>query len=238
MSPVEIKKIKYRNRRVIGKQRKYYENLAVQPDYSKKYIYVALHCYPEDTIPPMGSIYSNQCFVVDILKQNIPEDWHIYVKENRVQFYPINKHIKPRSRMFYNYIHDNQNVSLVDIRTPQFDLIDNSQAVATLIGTTGWEAVNRGKPAIIFGNAWYRGCEGVFCITSNRDCKNAIDSIVNGYAVEYNKVKKFAYAAEQVCVRAAINPGWARQFDITYDENVRALTSAIQNKLVSEESNV
>lgn len=42
-----------------------------------------------------------------------------------------------------------------------FDLIDQAQAVATLTGTVGFEALCRGCVAIVLGDAAYRGYPGV-----------------------------------------------------------------------------
>jgi capsule polysaccharide export protein KpsC/LpsZ len=56
-------------------------------------------------------------------------------------------------------------------------LIDNAVAVATVTGTAGWEAINRGTPAITFGSAWYRDAPGVYRIDTYSDLKESMESI-------------------------------------------------------------
>ena len=54
------------------------------------------------------------------------------------------------------------NVEIVDISCDSFQLIKQSKILATITGTAGWEAIRLGKPAIVFGNAWYGKMPGVF----------------------------------------------------------------------------
>jgi hypothetical protein len=61
-----------------------------------------------------------------------------------------------------------------------FDLIDRSLAVATTGGTAGIEAVARGKPVLLFGDAWYRNCPGVYRVRNCKDVSLVINCILDG----------------------------------------------------------
>jgi len=50
-----------------------------------------------------------------------------------------------------------------------YDLMRHSQFVSTITGTAGWEAIKGGKPALIFGPAWYASLPGVFRFRPNLD---------------------------------------------------------------------
>ncbi|WP_407942857.1 capsular polysaccharide export protein, LipB/KpsS family [Marinobacter similis] len=62
---------------------------------------------------------------------------------------------------FYRILASMRGVALVDERMASFDLIDESEAVVTLTGTVGFEALCRGTPVIVMGDAAYRSYPGV-----------------------------------------------------------------------------
>ena len=56
-------------------------------------------------------------------------------------------------------------------------LIDHAQAVVTLTGTAGLEALLRGKPAFIFGYAWYRQFPGVYSLQDETGLDRAFSQV-------------------------------------------------------------
>ncbi|MDA7536998.1 hypothetical protein N8568_02235, partial [bacterium] len=42
-----------------------------------------------------------------------------------------------------------------------YELLENCQFVASITGTACWESVSGGKPALIFGNVWFKKLPGV-----------------------------------------------------------------------------
>jgi hypothetical protein len=206
----------------------HYQQLANDADYNKKYIYVALSFQPERTTSPMASYYVDQSLIVDLIAKTIPENWLVYVKEHPVQFAPSKfyRAQSGRSFDFYDDLVSIPKVHLISMETDSYELIDNAQAVATPTGTVGWEAVNRGVPAMVFGFPWYRGCEGVFSVDTFGSCVNAIEQIRNGYKIDRDKLRLFAYATEQLAITATVERH-LRIEDYSDRENAARLADAL-----------
>ena len=210
--------------------KRYYNKLMQEADFDCPYIYVPLHYQPERSTSPEGGVFANQLLMVELLSTCAPEGWSIYVKENPVQFQAVTATGEcSRTIDFYDDLAALPNVTIVPISTSSFELIDNSMAVATVTGTAGWEAVLRGKPTLIFGHAWYKGCEGVFYTPTKDMCRYALSKIQAGYIVDNKLVRLFVHALEQVSVRGYVGPAHEKVAGISHEENVAALTDAIHD---------
>lgn len=165
--------------------------------------------------------------MVDLLSRATPDDWQTYVKEHPKQFY-FDK-LGERSRHAYDYrdLDDIEGVSLVDLSCGSSDLISNSRAVATVTGTAGWEAVVRGTPSIVFGNAWYQACPSVFRTETKSEIADAIDAIRSGVTIDRRGVLSFVRSVEDVGFRI---PGGEARLDPGMDsdsETIRTLSDAL-----------
>ncbi len=152
---------KHRYRRVINyKQRlemlNFHKNISKNINLAEPYVYFPLHLQPEMTVDILGHRYADQLSAVEALRQILPEDVRIYVKENPKQT------IYARESHFFKRLFSIPNTYYVNMNFNTYDLIKNSLAVATIVGTAGWEALRMGKPVIVFGYAWYRCFPGVF----------------------------------------------------------------------------
>lgn len=125
-------------------------------DFDKKFVYFPLHLQPEMTTSALGGKFCDQILAIERLRQMLPDDYVIYVKENPKQSYYM------RDVLFYERLRLLDNVYLVSRRVNTYDLIRKSLFVATITGTAGWEAISGGKCVLIFGLAWYRKMPGVF----------------------------------------------------------------------------
>lgn len=177
-----------------------YSSLCVQPDLNVPYIYLALHFQPERSTCPAGGIFSDQRLVVSLLANSMPAGWILYVKEHPSQFAESRYGYLSRSPEFYLDIAAHGNVRFIAQHTPQFELIDNSKAVATITGTSGWEALVRGRPALVFGDSWYQGSPGAYRIRSHADCKDAIDRILASPLVVDAQIRAFVAWVERVAL--------------------------------------
>ncbi len=206
-----------------------YESHCEEIDYDSDYIYVPLSFQPERTSVPEAGRFSNQILMIKMLSRFVPKDWKIVVKENPTQLLPgVGHGERGRYAYYYDDLISINNVVLAHLNAPQFELIDNSKAVATLTGTSGWEACVRGKPALIFGHAWYQGCEGVFYCGVNSQCENAIKKIKEGYQVNERKVYYFLYCLFKNGFRGHLNPKRFTDMNSGIRSNVEHLTRIIE----------
>jgi hypothetical protein len=212
-----------------------YNGLCVKPDYSIPYIYFALHFQPERSTCPSGGVFSDQRLAINILANCLPKGWILYVKEHPSQFIASRYGHVSRSCAFYLDISAHENVRFIKQDAPQFELIDNSRAVATITGTSGWEALIRGKQALIFGEAWYQACLGAHRIRIREDCNAAILSIIHSPTSSDSAVRKFVAAIESTAHRIYFNAEHASWDSEPFDEhkNVSACKTVIENFLKS-----
>lgn len=220
--------IRWQAKHYIRKLDALYHHLAEEPDFNRPYIYVGLSFQPERTSSPMAGIYVNQNLMINMIASLIPSGWQVYVKDHPAQFLP-STHFRAqsgRTPFFYKDLAALPNVRLVPMATSSFDLTDHSRAIATVTGTVGWEALNRGKPVLLFGYSWYRGCEGTFQIDSQEECAIALHQIESGCQVDPKKLRLFAHAMERVGIEGYVEPH-LRVTEISEAENADRLSKAL-----------
>src|SRR3989338_1862162 len=116
----------------------------------EKYIYYPLHINPEYSTQIQGTMWLDQVTLIELLAKSIPFDWKVYVKEH-----PGTLVARTRPLSFYKRLKKIPNVAIVPIDADMHTLIINAQMVAVITGTSGWEAILRGKPLITFAdNMW------------------------------------------------------------------------------------
>lgn len=178
----------------------YYQMNTVDVDYSKRYIYVALHMQPENTSSPLGGVFVDQSLMIEMLSYYLPDNWVIYVKEHPAQIeHGFNLASSYRALRFYERIKACPNVEFVSLEENTYSLISNAKAVATLTGTAGLEAITQGIPCFMFGYSYVQYAPNVFHIKNNVDCKKAFESIENNCVDKnyYKKMKIYFKALER-----------------------------------------
>ena len=159
----------------------YFEHLAEYEmqdvDMEQKFIYVPLHNQPEMSTSSLGGRYRDQVLMIEALARKLPDGWRIYVKENPRQG------SYARGPMFFHRLNRIPSVTFVPTATNTYALSSKCQFVASIVGTAGWEAIRKGKPAVVFGNAWYKSLEGVFRYSEDLD---------------FEKVAAYTFAHEDV----------------------------------------
>ena len=130
--------------------KKYYK----QPNFNDKYVLFPLHLQPEATTLVCAAKYERQLFFIDQLAKSLPVDTKLYVKEH----YAILGH---RELGFYKALLQYPNVVLISPFAPINELILNAEAVVTLTGTMGFEAMIMRKPVIMCGKTHYQNAPGV-----------------------------------------------------------------------------
>jgi len=188
--------------------RKEYESLQTEVDWSKKFIFVALHLQPESSTSPDGGVFVDQHLMIKILAYSVPRDWVIYVKEHPGQLgvRPRSKGVRAQTHLarykgYYREIASLRNVFLIPIHVMPDKLIEKCQAVATVTGTAGIEAVFKKKPALIFGYPPYRECSEICKVSDVQSCREAIEKIRNGYRPDKQRVLDYLGGLDRVGIR-------------------------------------
>jgi len=217
-----------------GNLKKEYEKFQIKPDFSKKFIYMALHYQPECNTCPMGGVFVDQLLAIEILSYCLPKDWVIYVKENPFQWKPRGEiYFSYRYKGFYEAISKLKNVRLVPINTDTYTLIKNAQVVASISGTAPWEGLFRGKPGIVFGYAWYRDCQGVFQVRDVASCKEALSKIENGYKIDHQKIINYLVSFQKSVSNAFRAIYFQQVSPISLETNVANHVNLISKELLA-----
>ena len=158
-----------------------YNQLTKEPDLKNEYVYFPLHFQPERSSDPEGLHFSNQLTAINLLRNSLPQNVFIYIKEHPRQFdnanFPDLRKNLYRDKAFYKKIANLANTELIDIDKDSNMLIEKSKAVITLTGSSGWQAIKKLKPAFIFGYPWYSCFKGCFHIKAESDIKTAFSKI-------------------------------------------------------------
>lgn len=181
---------------------KHRDDMCQRAVYNEKYVYFPLHLQPEMTTDTLGGKFEDQLLAIERLSRIIPSDWYIYIKENPKQTY------YKRSKKFFDRMKLIQNIKFVYPDTNSWELTANSQFVATITGTVGWEAITGGKNALIFGNAWYRTLPGVFEYSD----KLELEQIMN-YKISHCELEdEFNKFVKKTCVGVIAGEDFYKQY--------------------------
>lgn len=207
-----------------------YRSISSSEKFNKKYIYFALHYQPERTTLPEAGVFENQLLAIDITAKSIPKGWLVYIKEHPNQFARSDLRLMDfRSERFYKKIQQYPNIRFLPLYSNVQTIIKNSQSVVTMTGSTGWEALQLGKPVITFTPAaWYSGCRSVFIATSQKEFRKALSQALKTKKSEVLKdLLKFVLYYKKIFVNAAITDSLAHQSDLSYKQLVRDLADAL-----------
>jgi hypothetical protein len=205
-----------------------YESLCSDASLDGPYVYVPLHYQPERTTCPDGGVFNDQTLMVRLLSAVLPAGWRLYAKEHRTQFSYSGNGEQARDEDYYRDMAVIPKVRFIRLEVDSRELIDSARAVATVTGMAGWEAICRGKPALIFGNAWYRLCRGVFKIKTLQDCRSAMAAVENGVHLAEQDVNAFVAAIERISVAGYVSSSNAPAVEVQYQEHVEGLTRLLQ----------
>ena len=165
--------------RELGKVSKNFEKF-----HKKKYIVFFPHYQPERTSVPEGYGFSQQKLAILALREALPSDVHLLVKEHPSTF--TNQCVKnARWPSWYQSIAYMEGVDFVDIQTDNFKLIDGAVATSTLSGTVAHESLLRGVPTIVFGVLKWLDTFGQHHYHEHSALKSFLSNVANG---SYNSV--------------------------------------------------
>lgn len=198
-----------------------HSNTGTLPDpLPEKYIYFPLHLQPELTTSALGGVYCDQLLAIELLAAKIPNGWKIVVKENPKQ------RLYRRDALFYQRLASIPDIIYVK-EAETYQLMQQAKLVATITGTAGWEAISGGKPALIFGQAWYRDLPGVFNYSSDIDLK-----AISEFEFEHAELECRLGALLASCGTGVVDPAYAVLVqDFNPLKNSQSLAAFIRKRL-------
>lgn len=218
--------------KVKSNPKKEYISVEEKCGFAEEFIYLPLNYQPERTTSPQGDMFVDQILMVEILSASLPKNWVIYVKEHPTQLPARGLNFSSsRYQGYYKKISKLKNVKLIPIKTDTFQLINNSQAVATITGMAGWEALLRSKPVIIFGYPWYRDCSGVFKVNSVESCKEALQKIKDGFKAEQQQVINYLHSFDKATVHGYIDASISGNFELSKQDSMNNFVQAILKEM-------
>ena len=162
----------------------------------EKYAFFPLHYEPERTSNPDGGEWHNQYHAIARLRQLLPDDVAIVVKEHPSQLGSFVQGFRGRSRFSYETISAIKGVFFTPIDVPSWRIQRNAILTCTLTGTAALEAAITGKPAVLMGHSWFRGCPGITLLTdavSFEDVLNNTADIEDIRAYLYRLIDEYSF---------------------------------------------
>lgn len=174
--------------------RKYLKNCTkIAPN--EKFIYFPLHFQPEATTIPYGNFFYDQIQAIKLLSSHLDNNIKIFVKEHPDTFnlarHAWTRGTWGRDRHYYDDLLKINNVQLLNLDSATDVVLDQCMFVATIAGTTALQSVLKNKPSLIFGDAWFRECEGVHLAKNAKDVIKFLDNKIYEKSVEKEKVDNF-----------------------------------------------
>jgi len=183
--------------------KKHYFKLATKKaNLNVNYIYYCIHFDPEAATLPKDNANANQLLNIRILASSLPDGWKLYVKEHPHQLnhkiyfgYLLNQlHAVDnfRSKNFYNYINNLENVELVGLNNNHQEVMKNAKFIASNTGTVFREASYLYKHCLTFSkNSFYEMLSNVHSVSDRLTCTNSILKYSNEEITNENVDKLF-----------------------------------------------
>lgn len=127
-----------------------------------KFVYFPMPYEPERTSLPDGGDFYEAMDALLALREYLPDDVHIFVKEHPSQFARKLSGHKGRSPFSYRVIKNLHNVRLVSITVPSSKLTERAEFVCAITGTAILEAALIGSRGVTFGTPWFYNLPGVY----------------------------------------------------------------------------
>lgn len=172
-----------------------------------------LHYEPEKTTVPDGGLNGDQLAAVRTAASTLPAGMSLLVKEHPSQLMYVAHGHTGRTPGFYRELSTIDNVTLVDRRASNWDLIDRAKMVFTVTGTVGLEATFVATPVVYFGFPWYAGLEGTFALGDIRSAKaNVTQALESPASAGDTTVENLVSLIARSSIPGVISPGRERYF--------------------------
>ncbi|HEV2489264.1 MAG TPA: hypothetical protein VGT03_05620 [Candidatus Acidoferrales bacterium] len=191
-------------------------------------VYFPLHVQPEFTTDVRAPFLSNQVAVIENISKSIPIGHRFIVKEH--------PNMKGERRLsFYRQLKKLHNVQLVSPSIDSHTLIERSDAVLTITGSSAWEAILYEKPVIAFGPLCYGFYDLIFHCREFSEFPKVISVALNQFRPKHELLLKFVWSFLQ----SAYEVEWGdpiRIPRILEKQNIEKVASAILAETASRTS--
>ncbi|MGQ0429833.1 MAG: capsular polysaccharide export protein, LipB/KpsS family [Gammaproteobacteria bacterium] len=210
----------------------YWRARKTMPPAGTPFVYFPLHLQPEATTLPMGDVFVDQYWAVEMLAGALPDGWMIVLKEHPVQ------RMAKRDYGFYERLGRMPQVRLVSRSTDTFRLHEESRAVATITGTAGWEGLLLDKPVIVFGNAFYRGAPGTINVDDPAELRAQLAAIAQGEFPprKTEDLRRFLAALDRCTEEGVTDRDYLRDSDLTEQQAIERQAAVLQRLISSPET--
>jgi hypothetical protein len=155
----------------------WYQEHSTSPIIGEKYIYFSPNYQHERSTCPDAGIFHDYYLILNILYSNLPKGWQIYIKEHPSSHSQKSINNNRSIDLYKRWLSVGENIKLISMSENQFSLIDNSEIVVTATGTVALESISRNRPAMVFGDTWFKSAPGIWHVTSELECKDAIKEL-------------------------------------------------------------
>ena len=151
-----------------------------------KYFLYPLHFEPEVAIQFYGTQYLNQIELIRNIAMSLPLGTRLIVKEHP-RSYGV------RSTKYYKKIQSIPRVSLANGKLSMDHLVNGSLGVFTISGSTGLQAIIRGKPCWTFGKPYFSkiGAKMVRYVENVDDIDKLIFELLEDYQYDRSLITSF-----------------------------------------------
>jgi hypothetical protein len=183
---LKLLKNRIKNYFTIKKRTKFLDVNAIKIIKSEKFFYFPLQSEPEATILALSPFFSNQISLIETIAKAIPIDSVLYVKEHPIQKEKLWRHVED-----YKKIISIPNVKLIHPSINSLKLVQMSEGIISISGTTGFEGLFYKKPVIIFGDEHYEKLSMVTKIQKINNLSTEIKNAITNFKFNQNELNLF-----------------------------------------------
>ncbi|MHB8540293.1 MAG: capsular polysaccharide export protein, LipB/KpsS family [Candidatus Acidiferrales bacterium] len=191
-------------------------------------VYFPLHVQPEFTTDVRAPFFTNQAALIENISKSVPIGYRLIVKEH-----PGMK--GERKPGYYRQIKKLCNVHLLSPSVDSHRVIEQSDAVLTITGSSAWEAILYGKPVIAFGPLCY-GFGGLIYRCDNiTNLPMILRSAIRGFRPDRSQILRLVWSL----LASAYEMEWGdpiRCPQITEQANVEKVSDAIMEEISARTS--
>lgn len=145
---------------------------------SNRYALMALHYEPERSSIPEGAPFDSQLDAIVAVRDFLPADVELVVKEHFSQQAAALRGFVGRSPDFYDLVSALPGVRLVGVDSKTRLLMSNAECVITMTGKVGIEAAGEGTPVLALGQPWWLGMPGTLAMSDATDYPSFMESCI------------------------------------------------------------